>query len=294
MDKDTTPAEPRLDEDLTVEDESAEQVTGGHSRVRARTRRVFKAGHQGCLHQPLITVPSAESAEGDFLRRLTDAEAKSLETRSRRKSFARGAIIFRDGDPGGEALVLRAGRVKVSARRHSREVILAVLDPGSLLGEVSAIDGGPRSATVVALEPVEVDAVSVAHFHGSSMSTPAWPASFCSWSSPGSGPSPRQVEFGTIDMLGRLCGSLTQLAERYGRPLGDHVEVDAPINQQELAEWAGMSRRLSEGSAAAQEPRVARGRRPGTDLLISGHQAPRRSALTAFDPETALVSWLVR
>ncbi|MGD0441153.1 MAG: hypothetical protein ABSB52_11075 [Acidimicrobiales bacterium] len=31
MDKDTTPAEPRLDEDLTVEDESAEQVTGGHS-----------------------------------------------------------------------------------------------------------------------------------------------------------------------------------------------------------------------------------------------------------------------
>jgi CRP-like cAMP-binding protein len=36
--------------------------------------------------------------------------------------------------------------------------------------------------------------------------------------------------------------SLTQLAERYGRPLGDHVEADAPINQQELAEWAGMSR----------------------------------------------------
>jgi hypothetical protein len=31
MDKDTTPSEPRLDEDLPVEDESAEQVTGGHS-----------------------------------------------------------------------------------------------------------------------------------------------------------------------------------------------------------------------------------------------------------------------
>ena len=33
MDKDTTPAEPRLDEDLTVEDESAEQVTGGHVKA---------------------------------------------------------------------------------------------------------------------------------------------------------------------------------------------------------------------------------------------------------------------
>ncbi len=31
MDKETTPEEPRLDEDLPVEDESAEQVTGGHS-----------------------------------------------------------------------------------------------------------------------------------------------------------------------------------------------------------------------------------------------------------------------
>jgi len=45
-----------------------------------------------------------------------------------------------------------------------------------------------------------------------------------------------------VDTLGRLCVSLIQLADRYGRPLGEHVEVDAPINQQEIAEWAGMSR----------------------------------------------------
>jgi hypothetical protein len=44
MDKDTTPAEPRLDEDLTVEDESAEQVTGGHSESARLNARVFKSG----------------------------------------------------------------------------------------------------------------------------------------------------------------------------------------------------------------------------------------------------------
>jgi CRP-like cAMP-binding protein len=70
-------------------------------------------------------VPSADSAEGDFLRRLTDPEAKSLEARSRRKSFTKGAIIFREGDPGGEALVLRVGRAaaaKSSWRFSTREV----------------------------------------------------------------------------------------------------------------------------------------------------------------------------
>jgi CRP-like cAMP-binding protein len=188
-------------------------------------------------------VPSADPADGDFLRRLTDSEAKSLEFRSRRKSFARGAIIFRAGDPGDEALVLRKGRVKVTSRRRNREVILAVLDPGSLLGEVSAIDGGPRSATVVALEAVEVDALSAAEFNEFLQEHPRVAGELLQLVIGRlRDASLRQVEFGTVDTLGRLCASVTQLAERYGRPSGDHVEVEAPINQQELAEWAGMSR----------------------------------------------------
>jgi len=58
-------------------------------------------------------------ADGDFLRRLTEIEAKSLEARSR-GSRTPGTIIFATRSRG-EALVLRAGRVKVSARRRSRE-----------------------------------------------------------------------------------------------------------------------------------------------------------------------------
>jgi len=190
-------------------------------------------------------MPSADTADGDFLRRLTDSEAKSLEVRSRRKSFPRGATIFRAGDPGDEALVLRKGRVKVSVRRRSRsrEVILAVLDPGSLLGEVSAIDGGSRSATVVALEPVEVDVTSFADFREFLDENPRVAGELLQLVVARlREASLRQVEFGTVDTLGRLCVSVAQLADRYGRPEGDHVEVEAPINQQELAEWAGMSR----------------------------------------------------
>jgi len=182
-------------------------------------------------------------ADGDFLRRLTDSEARSLEAISRRKSFARGAILFREGDSGGEAFVLRRGRVKVSSRRRNREVILAVCDPGSLLGEVSAIDGGPRSATVVALDPVEVDVTSVASFLEFLDAHPRVAGELLQLVVARlREASLRQVEFGTVDTLGRLCASIVQLADRYGRPGVDPVEVDAPISQQELAEWAGMSR----------------------------------------------------
>jgi CRP-like cAMP-binding protein len=208
------------------------------------------AAHQAVndLVDPLESTDAPQAApvdtsEGDFLRRLTPSEAASLKTRSRRQAFARGAVIFRAGDPGDDVLVLRDGRVKVTVRRRSREVILAVLDPGSLLGEVSAIDGGSRSATVVALEPVEVDVTSFADFRAFLDEHPRVEGELLQLVVARLRvASLRQVEFGTVDTLGRLCMSLTQLGERYGRPSGDQVEVDAPINQQELAEWAGMSR----------------------------------------------------
>ncbi len=191
----------------------------------------------------LVDPSPADTAEGDFLPRLMTSEAERLAALSRRESFARGAVIFRAGEPGDDVLLLRVGRVKVSVRRRSREIILAVLDPGSLLGEVSAIDGGSRSATVAALEHVEVDVTSFADFRKFLDEHPRVAGELLQLVVARlRDTSLRQVEFGTVDTLGRLCMSLTQLAERYGRPLGDHIEVDAPINQQELAEWAGMSR----------------------------------------------------
>jgi CRP/FNR family transcriptional regulator, cyclic AMP receptor protein len=55
-----------------------------------------------------------------------------------------------------DVFVLRSGRVKVSAVASSgRQVLLAFRGPGDLVGELSALDERPRSASIVALEPVE-------------------------------------------------------------------------------------------------------------------------------------------
>lgn len=65
-----------------------------------------------------------------------------------------GIEIIREGDGGDFMLMLIEGRVQVSKRdRWNTPQVLAVIDPGKTLGEMSMIDGEPRFATCVALEP---------------------------------------------------------------------------------------------------------------------------------------------
>ncbi len=190
-----------------------------------------------------VTPEAIAIDDGDFLRRLSDEEAASLEALSRRRSYPRNGVLFRQGDAGDEVLVLRSGRVKVCARRAKSEVILAVLDPGALLGELSAVDGSPRSATVIALEPVEVDVTSQAQFSRLLAEHPRIATELLHLLAGRlRDASLRQLEFGTMDTLGRLCASLVELASRYGREDGDATEIRAPLRQGELAAWSGMSR----------------------------------------------------
>ncbi len=69
--------------------------------------------------------------------------------------FRKGQQIFVEGDPGDSLLVLRRGSVAVyrSAATGDRAMLTVVRAPG-LLGEVSLLDGAPRSASVEAIEDV--------------------------------------------------------------------------------------------------------------------------------------------
>ena len=179
----------------------------------------------------------------EFLERLTADEAAALGALCVRRSYERGSVLFREGDPSEEILIVRSGRVKVCARRANREVILAVLDAGSLLGELSVVDGEPRSATVEALVPVEVDVTSYEDFSGFVDAYPRVATELLRLVARRvRGASLRQLEFGTLDTLGRLCNGLTELADRYGTPNGEGTEIVAPFHQAELAAWSGMSR----------------------------------------------------
>ena len=90
-------------------------------------------------------------------------ERRELEEISRvavPRSFDRGEIIFREGDPGDTCYVVRSGTIAIR-RDHpdGRSRALAELRPGSIFGELSMFGAETRSATAEALEPSQVVAI---------------------------------------------------------------------------------------------------------------------------------------
>jgi CRP-like cAMP-binding protein len=82
---------------------------------------------------------------------------ESLRSASTVRSVARNEVLFCRGDPANELFGIVSGRVAVLTRApDGRESLVAVLDEGSLFGELGLFDDGPRSADARALEPTQV------------------------------------------------------------------------------------------------------------------------------------------
>jgi CRP-like cAMP-binding protein len=89
----------------------------------------------------------------------TGAEPNDLQDvvrQVRRRRFRRGEVIFHEGDPGDSLHVVASGSVKiVLSSEVGEEAIIATLHPGDFFGELSLLDGAPRSATATAVEAAE-------------------------------------------------------------------------------------------------------------------------------------------
>lgn len=95
------------------------------------------------------------AAAASLAHRTTMAGIDALRDGGVVRRFPKGTIIVHEGDPGGSLFLVRSGRCKVySTGRSDREVVFGIYGPGELLGEMS-LDGGPRSASIIAIEPLE-------------------------------------------------------------------------------------------------------------------------------------------
>ena len=141
----------------------------------------------------------------------------------------------------------------MSTRRRvtadGRDVLLEIRGPGDVLGEQSAIEGEPRSATAVALEPVEALNVTAADFLSFVSRTPSAAMYMMRLlSSRLRDADDKRVGFAAQDTLGRVAARLVELGERYGAEHSDgdgatsSLRIDLAITQEDLAAWTGTSR----------------------------------------------------
>jgi len=196
------------------------------------------------LGPPVAALSLTPALSGSFLGRLDPGHRAGLLALGRARRHPAHSILFFEGDEAYDVLVLGSGAVKVAHTVEGHEVVLDVLSDGDVLGELSAVDGGPRSATATALTTVDVTAIPA----------PAFMAYLGDHPDAGltllrciagrlRDASRRQVEYGALDGLGRVCRRLVELVDRYGEaaePVG--VRIAGPLTQGDIAAWAGLSR----------------------------------------------------
>jgi len=185
-----------------------------------------------------------EAVRREFLDLLTEPERAELLRRGRPRRWAADSVVFGEGDRSDWVLVLRSGRVKVSSfTARGVEVLLAVRGPGALLGELAAIDGRPRSATVTALGAAAGLVVPFIEFGGYLQAHGRLSYVLMRLLAERLRDADRKrIEFGAHDTVGRLAARLVELAERFGQPGEAGVRVAVALSQDELAGWTGSSR----------------------------------------------------
>jgi len=176
-----------------------------------------------------------------------DLAPKALEflaERAIRLDLERGHTIFHQGDEGDTLYVIADGLVKVwVSSGEGGEMVLATLRSPDAFGELSAVDGRPRSASATILEPTTLVAVDRATLLDAVHHHPGVADGMLS----ALGGLARRITEQTsdlvfLDLAGRLAKTLATLADRDGTVEGDTVVLELPLTQTELAEMVGGSR----------------------------------------------------
>lgn len=172
----------------------------------------------------------------DALRRLSEASVH--------RSLERGQVLFSEGEHGDALYVLVEGMMKVSvASGDGQELLIATLRPPDVFGELSLLDGGPRSASVIAAEASVV--LSLGRTELLDMLR-RYPAPVDELLRSLGGLVRRLTEQASdlvfLDLNGRTAKLLLQLAEREGSAVEGGTVLALPLSQSDLAEMIGVSR----------------------------------------------------
>jgi CRP/FNR family transcriptional regulator, cyclic AMP receptor protein len=167
---------------------------------------------------------------------LTPPNMQSLAGLCRMRRYAKGETIFRMGEAGDALYGIKTGRVRTTIiSPEGKEMTLNLFGPQSTFGVVGFLDGGPRMATAVSLEPSEIFRLPRGEFLAFIRTHP-------------------EV---AVHVIGYLCGKLRSIKERVGETallplaaslahrlltLAEEFGDNIPSSQEQLASFVSASR----------------------------------------------------
>ena len=175
---------------------------------------------------------------------LTPGEIDRLMTYTRIQRYRAKATIFLKGAPGSGMMAVLDGRVKISTTSaDGREVVLNVIGPGQVFGEIALLDGKDRTADATAMTACEVlvlerrDFIPFLERHLDVCMRLM--GVLCERLRRTS----QQVEdLLFLDLPAHLAKILLRLAGTVGHPVAGGIRIDLKLSQRELGNMVGMTR----------------------------------------------------
>ena len=174
---------------------------------------------------------------GTFLGNLSPQTAAALVDSSVRRTFPAGRAILREGARDSHVFLLISGFAKATTSVDGIETLLGIRLPGEVVGEIGALTGEPRTATVIACGPLVAGQLSRSDFEAFLRPRPDAAAMIAAaisrqlrWA------NRRRTDFAAFPADIRLARLLAEIAEVGGRERPDgSVELLVPLSQPDLA-----------------------------------------------------------
>ena len=181
------------------------------------------------------------AAKGQRSFTLSEADLMVMGSHGIARSYPRNTIIVTEGDTTDSLYIILEGRVKAFVSDgEGHDMVLSTQGPGEYFGEM-ALDEGPRSASIMTLEPSRFLVVQKSDLRDFVMKNPAFALSLIEKLIHRARSLTANVKsLALMDVYGRVARLLLELAEE----TGDKLTIPQRLTQQEIASRIGASREM--------------------------------------------------
>ncbi|MEE2832880.1 MAG: Crp/Fnr family transcriptional regulator [Candidatus Latescibacterota bacterium] len=175
---------------------------------------------------------------------LKDDDLEAIARVTITRSYDKDQVIILAEEEGDALFIIADGQVKVSiVSEDGREVILSLLGEGAVFGELSLLDGKPRSANVVATQDTELYMVRRADFLQLIYTVPQIAVGLLAELAARLRKTDRKIEgLALLDVTSRISETLLQLADEQGSETTFGVSLEERPTHQQLASMSGTTR----------------------------------------------------
>jgi CRP/FNR family cyclic AMP-dependent transcriptional regulator len=175
---------------------------------------------------------------------LSEEAISSLSHLATRRRYPKDTVVFFENEEGDTLFMILEGRIKVTILGDDgREIILTMLSPGDLFGEMALLDNEPRSATAIAVEESELLSLHRTDFYAVIAENPGISTALIKVLSARLRRANHQIStLALLDVYGRVARVILDMAREEGRRLKDGRIAFRRATHQEIANRIGTTR----------------------------------------------------